>query len=117
EAISLLDEPVRRRLYRYVRERRAAVGRDEASQACGISRSLAAFHLDRLAEAGLLTIEFRRLTGRTGRGAGRPAKLYRVSDRRLAFTLPETRSALAGNALAQAGEEERPDESAEEAGR
>lgn len=115
EAISLLEEPLRRRLYDYVRDRHSAVGRDEAAGACGISRSLAAFHLDRLAEAGLLAVEFRRLTGRTGRGAGRPAKLYRVSGRRVSFTLPETRSALAGNVLAEAVEEKRPGESPEAA--
>src|SRR5205814_1271853 len=54
EAISLLEEPLRRRLYDYVRDRHSAVGRDEAAGACGISRGLAAFHLDRLAEAGIL---------------------------------------------------------------
>jgi predicted ArsR family transcriptional regulator len=42
-----------------------------------VSRNLAAFHLDRMASTGLLTVEYRRLTGRSGRGAGRPAKLYR----------------------------------------
>ncbi len=115
EAISLLDEPLRRRLYEYLRQRRGAVGRDEAAGACGISRSLAAFHLDRLAQAGLLTVEFRRLTGRTGRGAGRPAKLYRVSEHRITFTLPEARSGLAGNVLAEAVEEKGPGESAEAA--
>jgi predicted ArsR family transcriptional regulator len=115
EAISLLDEPLRRRLYDYVRERRAAVGRDEAAGACGISRSLAAFHLDRLAQAGLLAVEFRRLSGRTGRGAGRPAKLYRVSEERFSFTLPETRAVLAWRILAHTVEERGPDESPESA--
>ena len=48
----------------------------------------AKFHLDRLVDEGLLEVEFRRLTGRTGPGAGRPAKLYRRSDRELAVSLP-----------------------------
>ena len=40
-------------------------------------RSVAAFHLDKLAEAGLVEVTFQRTSGRTGPGAGRPAKLYR----------------------------------------
>ena len=77
DAIAPLAEPVRRSLYLYVVGRPDAVGRDEAASAVGIGRPLAAFHLDRLVEAGLLRAEYRRLSGRTGPGAGRPAKLYR----------------------------------------
>jgi hypothetical protein len=47
-----------------------AVGREEATQAVGITRELAAFHLDKLLEEGLLDVEYRRLSGRTGPGAG-----------------------------------------------
>jgi len=71
EAIALLDEPVRRALYEWVVAQGRPVGRDDAAAGAGVSRTLAAFHLDRLAHAGLLTTEFRRLTGRTGPGAGR----------------------------------------------
>ena len=56
--------------------------------ALGISRELAAFHLDRLVEVGLLQTEFRRRSGRTGPGAGRPAKFYRRADRDLEVALP-----------------------------
>ncbi len=62
----------------------------------------AKFHLDRLVDEGLLDVEFRRLTGRTGPGAGRPAKLYRRSDRQLAVSLPQRRYELAGEVLAAA---------------
>lgn len=75
--IAVLDDPVRRRLYDYVTGQDHAVGRSEAAQAAGIQRTLAAFHLDRLAEAGLVEVTFRRPDGRSGPGAGRPAKLYR----------------------------------------
>ena len=109
-AISLLVEPVRWRLYTYLRSSGTAVGRDEAARAANISRSLASFHLDRMAEAGLLEVEYRRLSGRTGRGAGRPAKLYRVGARHLAVSLPPARYSLAGRILAAAIEEKRPDE-------
>jgi predicted ArsR family transcriptional regulator len=75
--IAVLDDPVRRRLYDYVTGQDHAVSRSEAAQAAGIQRTLAAFHLDRLAEAGLVDVTFRRPAGRAGPGAGRPAKLYR----------------------------------------
>ena len=52
-AVGLLQEPVRRRLYEWVINQPSPVGRDAAAQAVGINRSLAAFHLDRLTEAGL----------------------------------------------------------------
>ncbi|HET9680827.1 MAG TPA: hypothetical protein VFP19_02225 [Candidatus Limnocylindrales bacterium] len=87
-AIALLDEPKRRRLYEFVTARRDPVGRDEAAAALGIGRELAAFHLDRLAAAGLLDVEYRRLGERRGPGGGRPAKLYRRSATEIAVSLP-----------------------------
>jgi predicted ArsR family transcriptional regulator len=94
--IALLSEPSRRRLYDYIRGRGEPVGRDEAARVARISRSLAAFHLDRLAAAGLLETEYRRISGLTGRGAGRPAKLYSLSGRRVTVSLPENRYDVAG---------------------
>ena len=91
QSVALLDEPVRRALYEWVAGQTDAVGRDEAATAVGITRALAAFHLDRLVRDGLLTTEFRRLTGRTGPGAGRPAKLYRRAPREIDLTLPQRR--------------------------
>src|SRR5690348_5975508 len=111
ERVALLDEPARRRLYDFVTRRDAPVGRDEAAAGTGMSRGLAAFHLDRLAEAGLLEVEFRRLTGRTGPGAGRPAKLYTRAKRRVSVNLPASRYDLAGDLLAGALEQQREDES------
>ncbi|HKN97219.1 MAG TPA: transcriptional regulator [Pseudonocardiaceae bacterium] len=101
-AVALLAEPVRRRLYEYVRDRHSAVGRDEAAEAVGISRKLAAFHLDRLADVHLLAVDYRRLSGRVGPGAGRPAKLYTVSPRRFAVTVPQTGYVLAAAIMATA---------------
>src|SRR5512141_2158384 len=86
--LAVLSEPARRALYVYVADRQADVGRDEAARAVGVSRSLAGFHLDRLVEEGLLEASFRRLSGRTGPGAGRPAKVYRRSRRQLEVSLP-----------------------------
>jgi predicted ArsR family transcriptional regulator len=101
-AVAALNEPVRRALYIYILEKSEAVGREEAAQAVGITRELAAFHLDKLLEEGLLDVEYRRLSGRTGPGAGRPAKLYRLSDRHVQINLPERRYDLAADLLAQA---------------
>jgi len=75
--IAVLGDPVRRSLYDFVTAQDHEVSRGEAAAATGIQRPLAAFHLDRLAEAGLVEVTFRRTTGRSGPGAGRPAKLYR----------------------------------------
>jgi predicted ArsR family transcriptional regulator len=101
-AISILNEPLRRALYAYVLSRPGAVGREEAGKAVGITRELAAFHLDKLLEEGLVDVEYRRLSGREGPGAGRPAKLYRASDRQLEISLPGRRYELAARLLAEA---------------
>lgn len=103
--VALLREPVRRKLYEQVRRADHPVSREEAASRAGVSRSLAAFHLDKLAEAGLLEVEYRRLSGRTGRGAGRPAKLYRPSEARVGLSLPPTRYELAGELLLAALED------------
>ena len=97
-----LGDPLRRRLYLYVIAQPGPVGRDEAAQAVGVDRALAAFHLDKLAGEGLLEVSFKRLGTKTGRGAGRPSKLYRRSGRQLSFTIPERRYELAGELLARA---------------
>lgn len=104
-AIGSLQEPVRRALYLYIASERDDVSRDQAAEAVGIQRSLAAFHLDKLVEAGLLETTFRRLTGRTGPGAGRPAKLYRRSPAEHSVSLPPRQYDLAAEILAEAVEE------------
>lgn len=73
-AVELLAEPTRQRLYLYLRERHIPVGREEAARDTGIKPRLAAFHLDRMAEAGLLEVEYRRFSGRVGPGAGRQGR-------------------------------------------
>lgn len=104
-AIAALNEPIRRNLYAYIVDRPEAVGREEAAEAVGITRELAAFHLDKLLEEGLLDVEYRRISGRSGPGAGRPAKLYRPSGRHVQVSLPERRYDLAARLMAEALEE------------
>jgi predicted ArsR family transcriptional regulator len=99
-AIALLGEPTRRRLYEFVASR-DGVGRDAASAALAISRELAAFHLDKLVEGGLLETSYRRLSGRTGPGAGRPAKLYKRSTAEIDLSVPPRNYGAAAKTLAQ----------------
>lgn len=100
--VALLDEPVRRKLYEYVVRQPQPVGRDEAARETGATRVNAAFHLDQLVDGGLLEVSFKRLSGRTGPGAGRPAKLYRRSVREIDVTLPARRYRLLAELLAAA---------------
>ncbi|MFB6724732.1 helix-turn-helix transcriptional regulator [Kribbella sp. NPDC056345] len=102
KAVAVLEEPTRRRLYEYVVAQTAPVSRDDAAAALGIPRTTAAFHLDRLTDEGLLASCFERRTGRTGPGAGRPAKLYHRSDTEIEISLPERQYAVAGQLLAAA---------------
>jgi predicted ArsR family transcriptional regulator len=106
-AIGLLQDPVRRALYGHVAATGGEVSRNQAAEAVGVQRGLAAFHLDKLVEAGLLEASFRRLGERRGPGAGRPAKLYRRARGEVAATLPprtyETAAHLLAETVEQAG--------------
>jgi predicted ArsR family transcriptional regulator len=102
QVAAVLAEPTRRGLYEVVVARHEPIGRDEAAAAVGVSRELAAFHLDRLVDAGLLLTEYRRLTGRTGPGAGRPAKLYRRATGDIEFSLPQRHYERAAELMASA---------------
>jgi predicted ArsR family transcriptional regulator len=102
--VSALADPARRALYRFVVEQPAPVSREAAATGTGLPRHTAKFHLDRLVADGLLDVEFRRLSGRRGPGAGRPAKLYRRADREIAVTLPPRQYELAARILAAAVE-------------
>jgi predicted ArsR family transcriptional regulator len=99
--VAVLDDPVRRRLYDYVCLQTHPVSRNEAARAVGIQRTLAAFHLDRLAEAGLMEVTFRRPEGRSGPGAGRPAKLYQRAAAEHQVTVPPRDYRSAAQLLAE----------------
>jgi predicted ArsR family transcriptional regulator len=101
-AVGALADPARRALYRFVAGAQAPISRDQAAAGVGLPRHTVKFHLERLVEDGLLETEYRRLTGRRGPGAGRPAKLYRRSARQFDVTLPERHYDLAGRILAGA---------------
>jgi predicted ArsR family transcriptional regulator len=101
-AIAALDDDLRSRMYVYIRAQGRAVSRDEAADHVGISRKLAAFHLDKLVERGLLKAHYARLPGRGGRGAGRSSKLYEPSDVEIDVSIPERRYDIVGEIMVEA---------------
>jgi predicted ArsR family transcriptional regulator len=99
--IAALDHPLSRRAYQLVVDE-GQVGRDTAAAVLGVARSVAAFHLDKLVSAGLLDAGYERQTGRTGPGAGRPAKVYGRVAGEIGVSLPPRHYDLAGSVLAEA---------------
>jgi predicted ArsR family transcriptional regulator len=101
--IGVLSEPRRREAYDFVAANDAPVTRDAVSTGLSMTRSLAAFHLDKLADAGLLSTSFSRPADRvSGPGAGRPSKLYAVSDLEVDVSIPPRRYDIAGRIMARA---------------
>jgi predicted ArsR family transcriptional regulator len=99
-----LGDPLRRALYRHVADRGVPVSREDAARAVGISRPLAAYHLDKLIDDGLLAARYQRRSGRRGPGAGRPAKHYVRADRQIELSLPARDYATLAELLADAVE-------------
>jgi predicted ArsR family transcriptional regulator len=99
--IAALDHTVTQAAFRLLVER-GQLTRDEMADSLDVARSVAAFHLDKLVDTGLAVVHFARLSGRTGPGAGRPAKVYRRSDLEIEVSLPERHYDLAGGLLAEA---------------
>ncbi|WP_214323997.1 helix-turn-helix transcriptional regulator [Nonomuraea sediminis] len=119
ERVGQLQDPVRRRLYEFVVAQRGEVGRGEAAEAAGVSRTLAAHHLDRLVEAGLLDSAFRPQE-KKGPGSGRPAKVYRRAAQERSVSLPPRDYATLARVLAETvdllGGEEQAEKAARAAG-
>ena len=99
-----LGDPLRRTLYRYVAERVTPVSREDAAAAAGSSRPLAAYHLDKLIDDGLLEARYQRRGGRRGPGAGRPAKHYVRAGHQIEVSLPARDYAVLAELLAGAVE-------------
>jgi predicted ArsR family transcriptional regulator len=101
QAVAALVDPVRRALYDHVRHVRRPVTREEAAQAVDISRGLAAFHLDKLVEVGMLRARYE-APPEQPRGRGRTPKVYEASSDGLALTVPPRRYELVATILADA---------------
>ncbi len=94
-----LGEPTRRRAYEAVRQARRPLTRAEVAERVGIGVRLAAFHLDKLVDEGLLTAGYARPDHRPGGPAGRPAKWYCTGPHRFEITVPPRRHDLAARIL------------------
>jgi predicted ArsR family transcriptional regulator len=102
DTLGVLEDDLRRELYLFVRAQGSPVTREEAARALGVSAKLAAFHLDKLVDRGLLAFSYARPPGRGGRGAGRPAKIYRPTEREIEVSIPERRYDVLGSVLLRA---------------
>ncbi len=102
DAVEALRDPRRRAMYESVRRAVHPVTRDEVAVEHGVPRSIAAFHLDRLAAVGLVEVDYARPPGRVGPGAGRPSKRYRPGTASVQVSVPIRRYDLAGQILARA---------------
>jgi predicted ArsR family transcriptional regulator len=100
--IARLGDPLRRAMYLFVVSAPAPVSREQTAEKFGVSRGVAAFHLDKLAELGLLEVDYQRPAGRSGPGAGRTAKFYRSTTEDVSFNVPPREYELAGRLLAEA---------------
>ncbi|GAA5145187.1 helix-turn-helix domain-containing protein [Microbacterium pseudoresistens] len=110
DEVGLLADRVRRRLYDYIAAQPAPVSREDAANAAHLSRSLAAYHLDKLAAAGLLDVSYAHPEGRGGPGSGRPAKRYARSAREAAVSLPPRNYVMLANIIASAADAAAPPE-------
>jgi predicted ArsR family transcriptional regulator len=98
-AVTVLTDRSRRALFDYVRHAGRSVSREDAAAATRMSRGLAAFHLDKLVDAGLLTAQFEAPSGRP-RGRGRTPKVYAPAGDGISVTIPERRYELIAEILA-----------------
>ncbi|MEU5364038.1 helix-turn-helix domain-containing protein [Streptomyces sp. NPDC005925] len=99
-SVSVLGEHSRRRMFAFIRRARRPVTRDEAAASVGISRKLAAFHLDKLVDAGLLRARYASPGG--ARKVGRQPKVYEPADTEIRVSIPDRRHELLADLLLQA---------------
>jgi predicted ArsR family transcriptional regulator len=112
---AVLADDLRREIYAYIRLAGEPVTREDVAKAAGISWRLAAFHLEKLLEQGLLASHYARPPGRGGPGAGRSAKYYKPSDVQIEISIPDRRYELVGELLVDAINSEKRGESARDA--
>jgi predicted ArsR family transcriptional regulator len=91
-AVAALEDDLRRGMYAFCRRSRRPVTRDEAAAQVGISRKLAAFHLDKLVDAGLLRARYQAVAGAPR--VGRRPKVYEPTDDDIHIAIPDRRPDL-----------------------
>lgn len=113
ESVSVLGERTRRQMFAFIRRARRPVTRDEAAASAGISRKLAAFHLDKLVDAGLLRARYVAPGG--VRKVGRQPKAYEPTETQIRVSIPDRRHELLADMLMRAVLTEHDSETARQA--
>jgi predicted ArsR family transcriptional regulator len=91
DELEAVGDPELRETLLWARAQARPIDADQLAAAHEIHRNVARSRLERLVTARLLTASFERRTGRTGPGAGRPAKVYAVSPELGAIEFPARR--------------------------
>jgi predicted ArsR family transcriptional regulator len=110
--IAVLNDDLRRRVYLFIRRASRPVSREEVGKEVGISAKLAAFHLEKLLEHGLLKSHYARPPDRSGPGAGRSAKYYEPSEIEVEVSIPARHYDLLGELLVESVKHQLPGEPA-----
>lgn len=113
EAVAVLSDDLRQRMYAFIRRAGRPVTRDEAAESVGISRKLAAFHLDKLVAVGLLSASYAQPSGL--RRVGRAPKVYEPADMDVQVSIPQREHALLAGLLIDAVKSQEPRESGRDA--
>jgi predicted ArsR family transcriptional regulator len=100
DAVTVLADEVRRRMYGFTRRAHRPVTREEAAADAGVSAKLAAFHLDKLVAAGLLRSRYDSPDG--ARRVGRKPKVYEPADTDIRISIPERRPDVLAEILVDA---------------
>lgn len=87
-----LGDPTRRAIFIAVRESGDPMTSSDVAELFGIHANVARHHLDKLATDGYLRVTHRRKTGRSGPGAGRPAKCYEATSKEIDLHFPSRRA-------------------------
>jgi predicted ArsR family transcriptional regulator len=111
KAVAALGDDLRHGMYEFIRTARRPVTREQAAEAVGISRKLAAFHLDKLVAAGLLRSHYEPVGTRK---VGRTPKVYRPVDADIRISLPERQHDVLAAILIDAVLTEGADETAQQ---
>jgi predicted ArsR family transcriptional regulator len=93
DRLAVAGNPELRALLLYARGRRDPFSAADAADALGVHHNVARRRLDRLVDAGFLVVTRERRSGRSGPGAGRPAKVYRAAPELEGIEFPDRRLA------------------------
>jgi len=110
---STLGDATRRGIYVTVRESIEPVTASQIAELFGIHANVARHHLDRLVADGYLQVTRRRPAGRTGPGAGRPAKHYEPTRKNVSVQFPARRYDLLAELLLRVIERIAPESAAD----